>query len=265
MNEFQYALVNVLEQFLKVCKLLDLKYYAANGTVLGALKYGGFIPWDDDIDIAMPREDYDIFCEKAKEYLPDYIFVQNYKTDKNFPLFYTKLRNSNTTFIETDVKHIDMNHGIYIDIFPLDGFPDGLLSRKKLSIEFKILRAMQFCGFGNSNKMHHKLLRAFGCHRNTTRILSRMEKIVKKVKSNSNVCCDYGDRQEKGCFSWDVYGNGLLVNFEHLELIVPEKFDEYLTYKYGDWRMDLPKEKQKTHHNVYICDLNVSYKAIDKR
>lgn len=92
-----------------------------------------------------------------------------------------------------------------------------------------------------------------------------MEKIIKKIKSNGNQCCDYSDRQGKGLFSWNVYGNGVLVNFEHLEIIVPEKIDEYLTYKYGNWKAELPKEKQQTHHNVCAYDLRKSYTEMNKK
>ena len=265
MNELQNALVDMLEQFLKICDLLGLKYYAANGTALGAVKYNGFIPWDDDVDFAMPRKDYDVFCEKASDYLPQNMFVQNYKTDKNFPLFYTKLRNSDTTFIENEVKHLDMNHGIYIDIFPLDDFPDKVASQKCLSVKLKVLRAMQFCGFDNTNKMHHKLFRLLGYHKKTQKTLFKMEKIIKKIKSDANQCCDYADRQGKGCFSWEVYGNGVLVKFERLELIVPEKFDVYFTYKYGGWRAELPVEKQQSHHDVFAYDLNKSYTETNKK
>lgn len=260
MNELQTELLCILEEFLKVCNALDLKYYLANGSALGAEKYGGFIKWDDDMDVAMPRADYEKFCALAKEHLPKHIFIQNFRTDKQFPLFYTKLRNSNTAFIEEEVKHLDINHGIYIDIFPLDGYPDSRVSRAILKVRLKLFSLKQFCGFKGKNTLRRRVLRLLGYHQRTHKTLEQMEKAVKRFGDKTKNCCDYGDRQQKGCFPRDYYGEGRKVKFEHLEVVVPQKIDEYLTCKYGDWRSELPKDKQKSHHTAAVCDLHRSYK-----
>ena len=125
MNELQKVEYSLLRNFISVCDRLGLAYYLVCGTALGAVKYGGFIPWDDDVDVALTRADYNIFCEKAQQLLPDYIFLQNYKTDSAFPSLYTKLRDSRTTFIEESAKSLPINHGVYIDVFPLDGYPEN--------------------------------------------------------------------------------------------------------------------------------------------
>lgn len=259
MNDIQKELIKILETVQQVCDELELTYYLVNGTALGAKKYGGFIPWDDDVDIAMPRKDYDVFCAKAQERLPEYLFLQNYKTDCRFPLLYSKIRNSNTTFIENGVQEFDMNHGIYIDVFPLDGYPEGRLNRLILRCKMKIYSWMQFCGFSGSGGVHKSILRKMGFHKRTAKTLAGMEKTIRRFEHCTNISCDYADRQGRGCVPWDYYGDGQFVKFEHLQIKIPSQIDAYLTYKYGDWRAELPQEQQVSHHNAIICDLNRSY------
>lgn len=259
MNRLQKELLDILEHFLKMCSELGLTYYLANGSALGAKKYGGFIPWDDDIDVEMPRADYEIFCENAKNYLPEHLFLQNYQTDKEFPLLYTKIRNTNTTFIESDLKHLDINHGIYIDIFPLDGYPDSVFKRANLRCKLKVFSWMQFCGFQNSKGIHQRLLRILGYHRRTNKTLAKMEKMIRKYGNETRKCCDYADRQGKGCVPWEYYGDGCMAEFERLSVVIPSNIEEYLTYKYDDWKSELPKEQKVSHHNALVCDLDNSY------
>lgn len=131
MTELQKKEFELLKYFIDICGKLNLRYYLVCGSALGAAKYKGFIPWDDDIDVAMPRDDYEVFLEKGSAFLPSYLFIQNYRTDPEFPMMMTKLRNSNTTFIEEMLKNIKMNHGVYIDIFPLDGYPKNKKEQKR--------------------------------------------------------------------------------------------------------------------------------------
>ena len=259
MNKLQEKLLDILKVYLEICDKLGLTYYLANGSALGAEKYGGFIPWDDDMDVVMPREDYEIFCEKAPTYLPTHMFLQNYKSDPSFPHFYSKLRDSNTAFVEKGVEHLDMNHGMFIDIFPLDGYPKCRISQKWLACKLRVMRVKQFCGFSVSQKLHHKVLRLLGYHKRTAKTLKKMEKTVRKFGTQTEYCCDYGDRQGKGCLPRSYYGEGRTVFFEGVKVLIPLQIDAYLTYKYGDWRADLPTEQKKSHHNVLFCDTEKSY------
>lgn len=259
MNRLQEELLSILEIYIDICRELNLTYYLANGSALGAEKYSGFIPWDDDIDIVMPRADYEIFCEKAPDFLPKHLFLQNYQTDIRFPLFYSKLRNSNTTFIENDVKNLPINHGIYIDVFPLDGYPDNKISQVILKYRLKILSCKQFCGFDNDKRPHKVLARFLGYHRRTNKTLAAMERLVRRFGDHTKNICDYGDRQQKGCLPREFYGEGKEAIFEHLQVRIPQRIDEYLTYKYDNWKADLPADQQKSHHNTVAFDLDKPY------
>ena len=132
MNDLQQTEFKMLKCFVEICNKLNLKYYLVCGTALGAVKYKGFIPWDDDVDVALPREDYEIFCKEAQRLLPKEYFLQTYKTDKAYPSIFAKIRNSNTTYIEKTIAKLPINHGVYIDVFPLDGYPEDKKSQIKI-------------------------------------------------------------------------------------------------------------------------------------
>lgn len=267
MNELQQIELQILKSFLEVCEKLELKYYLVCGTALGAVKYGGFIPWDDDIDVGLPREDYEIFCSKAQALLPEYYFVQTAETDEKFPFIYCKIRDSRTTYLEKSVSEIDMNHGVYIDVFPLDGYPTEKKDIRKLEKRKKCLKLKLFCAYCNyeSYSKKAKLLRfagrVLGYHKKTKKIIKKINELISKWKiENSQLICNHGNWQGKLEYApKSQYGNGIFAKFEGLDVIVPENFDEYLTQKYGNWKEELPKEKQKGHHYYEVCDLTKPY------
>ncbi len=123
MNALQKRELELFQAFLQVCRQLKLPYFLVCGSALGAVKYQGFIPWDDDMDIAMLRPDYEVFLAQAPALLPGHIFLQNYKTDPAFPAIYSKLRLSGTLFLEASARDLPIHQGIFIDLFPLDGYP----------------------------------------------------------------------------------------------------------------------------------------------
>ena len=129
MNELQKVELDILQHFIEACEKLNVQYFLVCGSALGAKRHGGFIPWDDDMDVGMYREDYNKFMEQAPAILPEGYFLQNYKTDPAYSNVFAKLRNSNTTYIEKTAAELKINHGIYIDIFPLDGYPEDTEER----------------------------------------------------------------------------------------------------------------------------------------
>ncbi len=269
MNELQKKELEILKVFIDICEKLHLRYFLVCGSALGAVKYSGFIPWDDDIDVALFRDDYNVFLKEAPKLLPEHIFLQTYKTD-NYPNIFAKLRNSNSTYIEKSVEHIHMNHGIYIDVFPLDGYPlnekeAGKLERKKkiykylLSFNYKVDRNLK-------GKIIFSILNFINIQKYSVKILEKYEKLISaySIKS-SEIICNHGNWQGTKEYApkWH-YGNGRLVAFEHFRVRIPERYDEYLTQKYGDWRSDLPLTEQQGHHYYTVCDCHVPYSEYKK-
>lgn len=120
--------LDILTHFIYACHKLNLTYYIHGGTLLGAEMYKGFIPWDDDIDVSMPRDDYQIFINEGYNYLPKNLFIQTCYNDKEYTLCFAKIRNLDTSLVEYSLQNRKkMINGVYIDIFPID----GMNSRKK--------------------------------------------------------------------------------------------------------------------------------------
>ncbi len=265
MNQLQQIEFDLLKAFIDVCGKLGLRYYLVCGTALGAVKYGGFIPWDDDVDVALCREDYRIFCEKAQAYLPEGVFLQTFETDPQYPCIFAKLRNSKTTYIEKSCQNISMNHGVYIDIFPLDGYPRSGAAQKKLERRkflYKLLISSVFEGECSSKiKLLRKCFRAFGVHKRTAKILSGYEAMISShAVAESSVLCNHGNWQGKLDYSpKEELGQGITVEFEGIPVIVPENYDTYLTRKYGNWQEDPPIQEQIGHHFYTIMDLQKAY------
>ncbi len=265
MNDLQQTEFEILKCFIEICERLNLKYFLVCGTALGAVKYGGFIPWDDDVDVALPREDYEIFCEKAQELLPEGFFLQTYKTDNKYPRIFAKIRNSNTAYFEKAVAKFKINHGVYIDIFPLDGYPTNKLAQKKIEFQkvyYDLLLSSNFdtdCTL--KVKIIRKIFRILGFHKKTAKAIARFEKSISAYPTkNSKVWCNHGNWQKKLEYApIEQYGNGIPMDFEGIRAVVPEKYDEYLTQKYGDWRADLPESEKVGHHYYSVMDLEKSY------
>lgn len=267
MTELQKVEFELLKKFVEICEKLNLTYFLVCGTALGSVKYHGFIPWDDDIDVALPREDYKIFCEKAQELLPEYYFVQTYFTDPKYPNFYCKLRDSRTTYIEKSVQNLNMNHGVYIDIFPLDGYPDDNEEANSLEKKKRLLKLQLISAF-TINKDQKFVTRIFlilermiGLHKRSNVIAQKIETLISKWSTeDSELWCNHGNWQGKLEYApCAQYGKGTWGTFEGLNVRIPEQYDEYLTQKYGDWRADIPEEKKVGHHFYKICDLEHPY------
>lgn len=265
MTGLQNAEFEILKEYIGVCEKLGLTYYLVCGSALGAVKYGGFIPWDDDIDVAMPRRDYDLFCEKAQALLPGHIFVQTNVTDPEYPMIFAKLRNSKTTFIEKQVSKIRMNHGVYIDVFPLDGYPADSSEQQRFEKKKQSLKHKINCVFERELDLPHAVINQMRClcgyKKHTAEYVKQLIELISSYDlEKSELWCNYGNWQGKREYApRSQYGGGAKAEFEGLSVRVPEKYDEYLTQKYGDWRADLPDSEKHGHHHYTVLDLNKPY------
>ena len=157
MTDLQIKLLSMLDTFHKICIENNLSYYVVGGTALGAIRHKGFIPWDDDIDVGMPRDDYEKFKNLAKTlYLSEYEF--EFSGKKDFTYTYGKMYDTTTTLIENNRYRIC--RGIFIDIFPIDGlgndYEEGLKHLRHVR-KIKNLIGTKTCGIRKGRKLHKNL------------------------------------------------------------------------------------------------------------
>lgn len=267
-EELKNVELEILKNFIEICNKLNLTYYLDCGTLLGAIRHKGFIPWDDDIDVIMPRPDYDEFMQKAGELLKPEYFLQNYNTDKQFQQAFSKIRDSRTTFIEKEIINLDINHGIYIDIFPLDGYnPENEEQNKKNEENFYLLRLQtqrRFEGFKILPEKQEKFKisdKKYGKMTNYELNIEK-EKIAKQYDYDKckYVKSYYSDFADNTPIPKEIFEKGELKPFESIMANVPQGYDEYLERLYGDYMKLPPLEKRVSKHNAKVIDVNKSYK-----
>ncbi|MGL4663931.1 MAG: LicD family protein [Clostridium butyricum] len=140
LRDAQMLMVDILKDVHAICEKHGLKYFLDAGTLIGAVRHKGFIPWDDDMDIGMLREDYEKFLEIAKKELPDYLFLQTFETDDKYDIYQVpcKIRYNGTILIEKGIaENSEMHNGVYIDVFPYDSLP-------KSNFVYKVQRALSY-------------------------------------------------------------------------------------------------------------------------
>ncbi len=261
--------LNALSAFIDCCSSLDLRYYLLGGTLLGAVRHQGFIPWDDDIDVGMPRADYEVFLEKAQPLLPEYYFVQCRATDPELPNNFAKLRDSRTTFIETSVKDRKINHGVYIDIFPLDYYPDDPKRQKEFDRRNRLLSLRIRAVFTLPEESRRSFVSELGAsivakllslrYRTIEDALDAREKLYKSVSKSSWLANFSGAWGKKEIVPADWFGDGADGVFEGLTVWLPKEYDKYLTQLYGDYMQPPPEEKRVTHHYTEMIDTENPY------
>lgn len=279
MNELQQELLKLLKEFIRVCDRHHLRYFLVGGSCLGAARHNGFIPWDDDIDVGMPREDYDKFVKLQSEYEGTPYFIQTWETDPHYTYNYGKLRDSSTTFIETYFWKHRINHGVWIDIFPIDGISlKDDKPYKKYAKKIKYVWAQSFMSY------IPQLMRKV--HKETwfTDILlniaaglfyifdiahyrrKHVEKYLRKVPYDKAVLVANmgGINAKKEAMPKALFDEFTKLKFEDVEVNVPKDYDKYLTLLYNDWRKLPPIEKQVGHHYVRGYSLTQDYISYSK-
>ena len=264
-RKIQLIQLDILKQVIKICEKHDITYFAAYGTLLGAVRHKGFIPWDDDIDLNMPRPDYEKFCEIAeKELCPPY-FVQTYKTDTMCNLHGATVQNINTALILKN-HPIGIVNGIRIDIMPLDGSKQDLSYYKKLRSKYRLYK---YCAidwfdwekyFGKGIKRFlGKIVNMFYFGNKSHEYFFEMQEklFTALVYDSSEYVADYAGNE--GPFRKEIFDKKVYLDFEDIKICCPAGYAELLTQLFGDYMTPPPKKDREQHHAILVADTEKSY------
>lgn len=262
MDQLKSVEMDILKKFIWVCEQLDLDYFIVQGTLLGAVRHKGFIPWDDDIDVGMRREDYEVFLEKGQSFLGDEFFLQNTITDSEYPHGFSKIRKKNTIFLETTCKNLSMNHGIYMDVFPFDFYPENkwkalVFELKKCILRYRIRSSLfvpQDNEIGFSNTIKRGIKAVSHIFYPSVKEAKEKQMLLYKQYSKGNLRANMGSPWgARECIPAEWINKTVSLQFENLTVKAPISYKEYLSHVYGDY-MKLPAlSERKPHH--YICEL----------
>lgn len=264
LGSIQQIMLAFLLETDRICRKHNIKWFLGGGTLLGAIRHKGFIPWDDDADIMMLREDFDRFCEVAPNELPSNMVLQTYKTDKNCFYDFAKLRLNGTIFATGFAKgHKGMHNGVAFDIFCHDKTANSKLGQKlHLSVTL-FTRALVF------NKWNNRKAD------NGSKIQSALTDFCKKIfplrfslwlemrtlkffkgKKNAKYLYDgMGRNIYNGSFPAEYLDEAVYVDFENCKMPVPKEYDKYLTFLYGDYTELAPLSTRMGCHVIERCDL----------
>ena len=262
--------IDMLVKLDEICRKHKLRYSLAFGSLLGAIRHNGFIPWDDDIDVVMPREDY----EKLKRYKSEFsqpYYLQFPGEDNGYMFSFAKLRNSNTSSISWAFRYESFNQGLFVDIFPLDNYSIVNLKNNIERIAYLIdecsalMRRSCPCP---SREDINKLLR-FPVIRNKSSVVKELDKLLKvneKAASEKYIvwCCPIYS-SEKMTFDKELFDDLIEAEYYGYKVFIPRCYDKVLSITYGNYMELPPIEKRGQWHNKSLFDPDIPFEITLQR
>ena len=252
----------------KVCRDHNLEYYLVGGTLLGAERHQGFIPWDDDLDIAMPRKDYNRFIELCNAgCLGDKYFLQHTSSYPDYFMPFAKVRKNNTLFDEEILKNVNCHKGIFIDVFPLDYSitNKGIMYHLRAKTIKYISSIILLRTFNQSPKnIASKILYFFSKMFSISQIANYRDAICMKY-NNGKYLINYGSNYNysKQTMEKEIYFPGVDIEFEGHMFRAPAKHVDYLVNLFGDWQK-LQKKKKRRNHNPTTVIFDTTSEVIEE-
>lgn len=266
LRELQLVELELFKNLSKICEEYGIKYFALGGTLLGAIRHKGFIPWDDDIDIGIPREDYERLLKLCENELKDKIKIRTFKNDEKYFRYFAHIESSDIKIKRMDKSIVEITSA-WIDIFPLDGMPNNKLIRFIWKYYILYQRAMyrfSYFDFGvniykKGRPWYEKILIFLAGKLNFQKFLdtsTRLERLDKVLNVFPYKKSDYlvnamGAYKFKEMFHKKYYGNGKKYIFEDTEIWGPDDYDTVCTQLYGNYMIP-PRDSEKNHHSLEI-------------
>ncbi|MCI8490010.1 MAG: LicD family protein [Lachnospiraceae bacterium] len=261
MNTLQQCILEIFKDIAALCNANDIPYFAIGGTCLGAVRHKGFIPWDDDLDIAIPIEDFEIFAELVKEKLPGYLQIYTSKEVKRYRYIFNKVIDTRTTFIEkSEVDYPDAYKGVFVDVMPISGVPKPGIKRKLFYIKLYLYTHLNLIirvPLDYSTILKRFVARFIGLILKvlpSTYFSDKMMALLKKYPFKTSQYTGYVWSVAHVCkltFPIEYFADTVELPFEDTTIKCPIGYKQYLTHQFGDY-MELPPEEEREHHNGII-------------
>lgn len=262
MKRIWAVLMDMYLAFAEVCNKYGLRYYVVWGSLLGAIRHNGFIPWDDDFDVAMPREDYNKFLKISKDDFQYPIFLQTPYTDPGYFVSWAKLRNSSTTAISKMTNHRRFNQGLFFDIFPMDDCDTSKMVEEREEIFKRVKRLGVAMRHGNPFLGERQLQDEITYW--TDDPLQEYEE-MERIASSHHGLQDYyvavlttGDVRKK-VWPKRLFEKTMICKFESIDVVIPIGYEELLTIQYGDYLKYPPIEERGVSHSDLIFNPDKPY------
>ena len=254
-------LYRTLAEVIRVCEVCNIPYFIQGGSAIGALYNKGIVPWDDDIDVGMTRENYERFLREAPAHLSPEYFLEWFGTEPNTPFYFAKVKRNNTLFVEEIWRHMDIHHGIFVDIFPYDRIPDWSWLEKfqRFQVKFwvncfmgKQVWLWKHCGKCEIDEPLPKSWIGCAAIRLVTSVMSR-KMIYWFMNTVMGHCNSWNTkyvnivRMPKDQIRRKYAENPVLMEFGGMQIPVPDNVEEYLRHHYPNLRPVLPVEEQINH------------------
>ena len=244
--------LEILDRIDNVCRKNGLRYSLGGGTLLGAIRHKGYIPWDDDIDIMLPRTDYESFLAVFDGLYP-HLTLQHYKNDDTYYFLFAKVYDNRTCLIEENTKG-----GVYVDVFPIDGLPPEIklpdYLNKLYALKENLIKSTKFYKFKNGYLMHVKYLIKQLLYPSRTKIINLLDNHFNSFpfESSEYAGAITGIYKEKEHMQASVFKDYTEVSFEGHKYMAISGYDSYLTKHYGDYMKLPPLEQQVSNHSYEV-------------
>ncbi len=259
--------VHVLElkiaiEIKRICEKHEIPYFLLAGSALGAVRHGGFIPWDEDMDIGMRRPDYERFLAVCETDLGSEFFLHTWDTDPDYPFSFAKVRLNGTHFVEAVSKDAGLHDGIFVDIFPFDNAPDRAFQRRLQGIRYALCKRLLWIkkGFGTNMKetrrqaVRYYLFLLFSKLFPYEAVKSYFRKVETKFnhKTTAYMAIDGSYTYERETIRREWAENLIPIQFESEEFPIYQNYHAYLEHMYGDYMQLPPMELRDKHELLHV-------------
>jgi lipopolysaccharide cholinephosphotransferase len=257
--------LEIYHEFSRVCDVLGLKYFLYAGTLLGAIRHNGFIPWDDDFDVCMPYADLMILEKKWNEIANKEYFLQTRDTDPEYILPWDKIRLTNSAFVETNSQNLHINHGIYIDVFPIVPCTKNkiVLRHDNLRMHFVYSRTYNYF-YHEKKKPHFRSIVSWifllgRSSQSSGKLLWKRFAECQKKYQNTGFVSITGFTMTK--FPSSIFDSAIDHKFDAITAKVPMNYDLFLRMHYGDYMTPPPLKERKSTHPVVFFSATEAHKV----